>query len=101
MRLNLIKFKMETKKDFKNELMNRRELSLIVDSVKNPSFAEMSKVISEEFKCPEENIMVENVKGKFGSQTFLVKASIYTSKELKDESFKRLTKAKKEAAPAA
>jgi hypothetical protein len=42
--------------------------------------------------------MVENVKGKFGMKTFLIKASIYTSKELKDESFKRLTKAKKAAA---
>ena len=92
---------MEIKKDFKNELMQRRELSLIVDSEKNPSFAEMSKMISEQFKSPEENIMVEGIKGKFGSNTFLVKASIYNSKELKDASFKVLTKPKKEAAPAA
>ena len=93
---------MEIKKDIKNELFQRREIQMIVESDKTPSFAEASKLFSEQFKAPEENIMVENVKGKFGRQTFLLKASIYDTKELKDASFKRLTKAKKEAAaPAA
>lgn len=93
-------FKMNIKKDNKNELMNRREISIIMDSDKTPSFADTSKMISEHFKSPEENIMVENVKGKFGSKTFLIKASIYDSKELKEEAVKRLIKPKKVAAPA-
>jgi ribosomal protein S24E len=86
---------MEIKKDIKNEIMQRREIQAVAESGKTPSFAEASKMVSEQFKSPEENIMVENVKGKFGRSTFLIKASIYDTKELKDESFKRLTKPKK------
>ena len=92
---------MEIQKDIKNDLMQRREVAFVMEFAKNPSFDEMAKVVSEEFKAPEENIMIEGVKGKFGRNEFLVNASIYTSKELKDESFKRLTKAKKVAAVAA
>lgn len=103
MRLKAINYdkmdKTNIKKDEKNELMNRRELQLVIESAKNPSFAEASKLVSEHFKSPEENIMVENVKGKFGRDTFLIKASIYDTKELKEAAFKRLTKQKK-AAPA-
>jgi ribosomal protein S24E len=91
---------MKIQKDIKNDLMNRREIQFILESSKNPSFAEISKLVSEHFKAPEENIMVENVKGKFGANTFLIKASVYDSKELKDESFKRLTKFKKTTAVA-
>ena len=91
---------LENKKEIRNELMKRKEIQLIKDAEKTPSFAEASKMISEECKAPEENIMVEGIKGKFGSNTFLVKASVYDTKELKDESFKRLTKPKK-AAPGA
>lgn len=92
---------MEVKKDIKNDLLGRREVHGLVTSDKTPSFAEISKKMSEKFKAPEDQIMVENVKGKFGRNTFLVKASIYNSKELKDESFKRLIKPKKSVAPAA
>lgn len=93
---------MKIQKDITNDLMQRRELSFVMESSKNPSFVEVSKLMSEEFKAPEDAIMVESIVGKFGRNTFLVKGSIYTSKELKDESFKRLTKAKKVAAvPAA
>ena len=91
----------ENKKEKMNELMKRREVEIIRESEKNPSFADASKWISEEFKAPEENIMVENVKGKFGKGTFLIRASIYDTKELKEEAVKRLTKPKKAAAPAA
>jgi hypothetical protein len=45
--------------------------------------------------------MVENAKGTFGKDSFLIKACIYDTKELKEEAFKRLIKAKKAAAPAA
>ena len=100
MLLKQINNKMKVKKDFKNDLMKRREVEVLVTESKTPSFAEMSKKLSEHFKAPEENIMVEKVGGKFGRDTFLIKAGIYDTKELKDESFKRLTKQKK-AAPGA
>jgi len=86
---------MEIKKDKKNELMQRREIHAILESEKTPSYAEVSKLVSEQFKSPEESIMVENVKGKFGRKTFMVKASIYDSKEIKEDAEKRLIKPKK------
>lgn len=92
---------MKIQNDIKNDMLGRREVSFVITHSGNPGFAGASKLVSEHFKAPEENIMVENVKGKFGMKTFLVKASIYDSKELKDESFKRLTKPKKGAAPTA
>lgn len=92
---------MEIKKDFKNELLQRREVQILAECPKTPSFAEVSKTVSEKFKAPEENIMVENVTGKYGRNTFLLQASIYDTKELKDAAFKSMTKVKKTAAPAA
>ena len=93
---------MEVTKDFKNELMQRRELDVVIESPKNPSFAEVSKMVSEEFKSPEDQIMIERIKGTFGRNTFIINASIYNTKELKEEAFKRLVKTKKTAAaPAA
>ena len=79
--------------------MNRREIDLIVEGEKNPNYVEVSKMIADHFKAQEENIMIEKIKGKFGRNTFLIKASIYDTKELKDEAFKRLTKQKKEKNP--
>jgi ribosomal protein S24E len=92
---------MEIKKDFKNQLMQRREIEGILEFDKNPSFPEVAKIIADEFKSNEDQIMVENAKGTFGKKTFIIRASIYDTKELKDEAVKRLVKAKKEAAPAA
>jgi ribosomal protein S24E len=89
---------MHIKKDIKNVLMKRREVQIIVEAQKTPSFAEAAKLLAEHFKSPEENIMVEKVSGKFGRNTFLISASIYDTKELKEESFKRLTKTKKAVA---
>ena len=87
---------MEVKKDIKNELLGRKEVSIVVEAEKTPSLAEALKIIGENFKSPEESIMIEKVKGKFGRKTFLINASIYNTKELKEEAVKRLTKQKKE-----
>jgi len=92
--------KLEIKKDIQNKLLGRRELQVLAEAEKTPSFAESSKMISEQLKAPEENIMIERIGGKFGANTFLIKASIYDTRELKESAAKRLTKPKK-AAPAA
>ena len=84
-------------KDKKNELMNRREVQVIFEGEKVPSYSEAAKIVADNFKSDEGNIMVEQVKGTFGKKTFSIKASIYDTKELKEESVKRLTKIKKAA----
>lgn len=91
---------MKIQKDIQNKLLGRREVQVVIEAEKTPSFAEASKMISEQFKAPEETLMIEAIKGKFGVKTFLVNASIYDTKELKDAAVKRLIKPKKEKAAA-
>ncbi len=66
-------------KDFKNELLNRREVKIIINAPSNPGYAYSAKLISKQFKAAEEAIVVKNVKGKFGRDTFLIDAFIYDS----------------------
>ncbi len=86
---------MEFKKNIKNSLMNRQEISFLVEAEKNPGFGEMKKKISEELKKDEDVIDVYGVSGKFGRSTFLVKANIYETKKDFD-SIKILNKTKKQ-----
>jgi len=90
---------MEILQDKDNFLMNRKELKLIVEAAKNPSYPEAEAIIVEKFKTQPENIAIKQVKGKFGRDTFLISAFIYKTKEDK-EKFEPKLKVKK-AAPGA
>jgi len=70
--------------DKKNDLLNRREVKLLTQNTSNPGFDNSVKVISEEFKAKPENIVIKNVKSKFGRDTFLIDAFIYNSVKDKD-----------------
>ncbi len=67
-----------------NALFNRKEIKGFIDSEIVPSRAETSKILSEKFKVPLENIKIKKIVGKFGSKTFSVEANIYSSKQDKD-----------------
>lgn len=67
-----------------NALFNRKEIKGFIDSEIVPSRTETSKVLSEKFKVPWENIKIKKIIGKFGSKTFSVEANIYSSKQDKD-----------------
>ena len=56
-----------------------------MDGQKNPSYDEAIKSISTQFKAPEENIVIDQLKGKFGRKTFLITAKIYKTKEDKEK----------------
>jgi len=86
---------MQILKDTKNDLFKRREIKIILPSEKTPSYAEVSKLLSEKFSSGEENIVISKVKGRFGAKTSLVEASIYDSKEDKEKT-ERKPKEKKE-----
>ena len=77
--------KIETIKDFKNELLGRRELKVVAEAEKNPGFANAAKIIADEFKAKEDLIVVKEVKSKFGRNTFLIDALIYYSAEDKEK----------------
>ena len=72
---------MEVIEDKQNGMLRRRELKVIADAGKTPSMGEARKLIAEHFKESEENIVVNNVKGKFGRKTFLIVACVYANKE--------------------
>ena len=68
-----------------NILLGREELRFIIKTNKTPSFADVLKLIAEQTKKPEENIFVEGIKGKFGRESFLIKAYAYKTKEDKEK----------------
>ena len=79
-----------------NQLFNRKELQLEIESVATPSHVEIQKLISEKFSVDSEKIKINKIEGKFGSQKFLIIVKIYNSKEDKDN-FEIKTKKQREA----
>ena len=79
MQLNFKFLKMNITKDITNKLMKRREISFIIESDKNPNFADMKKLIVDKFKAEENLIDVYNILGNFGSHLFTISADIYES----------------------
>ncbi|MCX8158794.1 MAG: 30S ribosomal protein S24e [Candidatus Pacearchaeota archaeon] len=71
-------------KDFKNDLLKRREVKVVIKESKNPGFERALKIIAEQFNANEENIVIKELKSKFGRDTFLIDAFIYDSVEDKN-----------------
>jgi len=76
---------MEILKDIKNDLQNRREIEVVVDAEKNPGLEDSVKFISSKFNSDVENIVINQIKGKFGRKAFLIAASIYGNKEAREK----------------
>ncbi len=72
---------MEILNQSRNELLKRSEVKGIVKSVGNFGFENAMKTIVEKMKAAEENVVIKNVKSKFGRDTFLIEAFIYDSAE--------------------
>ena len=70
--------------DNKNALLKRREIKAIVEADSNPGFENSTSLIANQFKSKPENIVLKNVKSKFGRNTFLIDAYIYDSEEAKE-----------------
>jgi len=70
--------------DFRNDLLKRKEVKLIIESQSNPGFQNSLGILAQHFKAKEETIAMKAVKSKFGRNTFLIDAFIYDSKEDKD-----------------
>jgi ribosomal protein S24E len=94
---------MKVIKDFKNDLLKRREVKIVMNAEKNPGFANALKMVAEHFKVGENVIAVKELKSKFGRDTFLVDASIYQNVKDKEmiEPKKKVKKKEGEAAASA
>ncbi len=70
--------------DKRNDLFNRKEVSLEIVADSTPSYVDATKIVVDNFKAKEEQIAIKNVLGKFGSTTFKIVAFIYDSSEDKE-----------------
>ncbi|MFH1310895.1 MAG: hypothetical protein ABIH65_00635 [Nanoarchaeota archaeon] len=68
-----------------NLLFNRKEIKGYIKSEISPSRVEVSKLLSEKFSVPAENIKIKGINGKFGTRIFDIEANIYSSQKDKDE----------------
>ncbi len=73
---------MKAIKDFRNELLKRREVVVQKKYSSNPGFVTAKKDIAEHFKASEECVVIRNVLGAFGSDVFNIDARIYDSLEI-------------------
>lgn len=67
-----------------NALFSRKEIQGFLSSEVAPSNDEVKKLLSEKYSVDTDSIKIKNIIGRFGSKEFKVSASIYPSKEDKD-----------------
>lgn len=80
-------------KDFNNKLYNRREIEFSLESNITPSYKEIRDLIIKEFLVDKEVIKINLIKGRFGTNDFLIKVHIY---DTKDDLIRTEKKSKKE-----
>ena len=83
-----------------NPLLNRKEIELAVSEAVPPSMEAAKKIVAEKFSTGEENVHIEKVKGKFGSNHFIIMANIYPSSSERERFHIINKKDKKAASPA-
>ncbi len=72
---------MNALKNFRNELLKRREIVVQKKYDSNPGFATAKKDVAEYFKASEDCVVIRNILGAFGSDVFNIDARIYDSLE--------------------
>lgn len=90
---------MKTIKNFRNDLLKRNEVKVVMSAGKNPGLATAAKNIAEHLKTKEENIVVRELKSSFGRDTFLIDAFVYDSVMDKDNIEPKKKVKKKEGEP--
>ena len=75
---------MEIKKNFRNDLLKRKEILFVVEKDSNPGFEGVKQIAVDNFKTEAENVAVKFVKNNFGTHEFLVEVFVYDSKSDKE-----------------
>ena len=70
---------MNAVKDFRNELLKRREIIVEKQYPSNPGFATAKKDVAQHFKASEDCVVIRSIMGNFGSDVFNIDARIYDS----------------------
>jgi len=83
---------MKTVKEFKNNLMKRREVVLDCEYDSNPGKEKVSQDVASQFKSSPECVVVRKIGSSFGTNSFVIDSFVYDSVEDKD----RIERKKKE-----
>jgi len=84
-------------KQRENPLFNRKEVEIIIETNVAPKISEAEAFIAKEFSSHADNVKIKKVKGRFGSNNFIITANIYDSKEDKEKIEPKSKKEKKAA----
>lgn len=74
---------MKILRDFKNNLLKRREVAVEAENYGNPGLKEAVKIIAEQCKTKEDSITVRTIKSEYGENRFVIEAFCYDSAEAK------------------
>jgi len=87
-------------KEKNNPIFNRKEIVFELEANSTPSYKEIEKIVSDEFKTDPKKFKINKIKGKFGSRLFNIEVNIYNSEEDKGEiEFKSKKEKEAEAKP--
>jgi ribosomal protein S24E len=82
----------------KNPIFDRKEIEVATVMNITPKIKEAEEFIGKEFSANPENIKIKKIKGRFGSNNFVITANIYSSKEEKDKIETKIKTPKKKKA---
>ena len=76
---------MKVEKDFKNELLGRREVEETMSHNENPGMVLAMKEVVEALKVDEKLVVIKKIGSSFGSDVFNIEAYVYDSEEMKNK----------------
>ncbi len=85
-------------KEKKNPVFDRKEIEVSASLNISPKIKEAEEMIGKEFSANPENVKIKKIKGRFGSNSFIITANIYSSKEEKDKVETKIKTPKKKKA---
>lgn len=71
--------------NLRNDLLTRNELFIELESSSNPNVVDTTKLIAEKMKVDESLVVLQHIRGNFGSNLFHVTALVYDNVAAKDK----------------
>ena len=75
---------MQIIRDFKNDLLKRREILFKLKADSNPGYDGCKKKVIEKFNVPEEHVVIKSTRNNFGTKEFFCEVFIYDSAKHKE-----------------
>ena len=86
---------MNIKKEFRNDLLKRKEVLFIVENSGNPGVQSCLSMVSDKYKVESNVIEIRKINSQFGSNKFQVEAFVYDSEKDKMETEQKKKEKKK------